>query len=142
MYLINFYEPKDNALLLEISECTTSEVREDILIGDKVLSNSHLVSIDKNGTKFNIAFQHYVSYQVMNESYLNFNDWDEYETGKYNTFCIFKKSRYMDFILNETIADYIYPGELKHYGLYCHNHVVHIISTIEPRIEIITPPNN
>ncbi|WP_345164908.1 hypothetical protein [Nibribacter koreensis] len=138
MYLTALYEPRDNGLCLEISESMTSETVQDVLINDKVISENRLLSVNENGTKFNISFHRYVAYQVFNESFLNFNDWDEYETGEFNTFCIFKKSRYMGFIKNETIADYIFPDELKHYGVYCQNHVVHIISTLEPVIEKIS----
>lgn len=81
-------------------------------------------------------FNEYVSYHVMNESYANSNPKDEYFSGNYGTFCIFQKSNYMDFILKETFANQIYPTELKHYGLFAANHIVHIISIHEPKIEL------
>jgi hypothetical protein len=72
---------------------------------------------------------------VINESYDNSNPTDEYVYGDYRTFCIFQKSNYMDFILSQTFANEIYPGELIHYGLFAENHIVHIISLHEPKIE-------
>lgn len=75
-------------------------------------------------------------YTVINESYANSNPNDEYVSGDYGTFCIFQKSSYMDFILKETFANDIYPTELKHYGLFAANHIVHIISLHEPKIEL------
>lgn len=72
-------------------------------------------------------------YTVINESYANSNP---NVSGDYGTFCIFQKSSYMDFILKETFANDIYPTELKHYGLFAANHIVHIISLHEAKIEL------
>jgi len=137
MYLTDYYEPRNNALFLEITESITSDQTEEVLLGDKKISNCRRLSVNEKGTKFTISFPSYVSFQVFDEGFLSFNDWDEYEAGEYNTFCIFKKSRYLDFIVKETIADHIFPGELKHYGLYSLNHVVYVISAVEPAIEKI-----
>lgn len=137
MYLTDYYEPRNNVLLLEITESSTSDQTEDVFIGDKKISDCRRLSINETGVKFTISFPSYVSFQVFDEGFLSFNDWDEYEAGEYNTFCIFKKSRYMEFIKQETIADHIFPGELTHYGLYSINHVVYVVSAAVPTIDKI-----
>lgn len=136
VFLTNLYEPEDNKLLLEVKNSTTSDFEVDVQIGDKQLSGCHEITIDETGTFFTIMFNDYVSYHVINESYANLNPKDEYVSGDYGTFCIFQKSSYMDFILKETFANDIYPTELKHYGLFAANHIVHIISMHEPEIEL------
>ena len=136
VFLTNLYEPEDNKLLLEVKNSTTSNFEVNVQIGDKQLSGCKEITIDETGTFFTILFNDYVSYHVINESYTNSNPNDEYVSGDYGTFCIFEKSSYMDFILKETFANDIYPTELKHYGLFAANHIVHIISLHEPKIEL------
>lgn len=137
LFLTNLSEPKDNELILELKESEISKTPEEVKIGGKAFTMANRISINQLGIKFNIHFPSYISYHVMDESFLNFNEFDEYQSGKYNTFCIFKKSRYLNFILDETFADSVFPGELKHYGVYCLNHVIHIISASTPIIDII-----
>ncbi|TKC58543.1 hypothetical protein FBD94_18175 [Pedobacter hiemivivus] len=136
VFLTNLYEPEDNKLLLEVKNSTMSDFEVDVQIGDKQLSGCKEITKDETGTFFTITFNDYVSYHVINESYANSDPKDEYISGDYGTFCIFQTSSYMDFILNETFANDIYPTELKHYGLFAANHVVHIISMHEPKIEL------
>ncbi len=135
IFLTDLFEPRDNSLVLEVKDSVTSEIKEDLLVGDKIISGLRRVSINQNGVNFKIHFKSYVAYHVMNESFINFNKDEEYEGGKFSKFCKFSKSNYLDFILKETYANEMFPGELKHFGLYCSNHVVHIVSTVEPEIE-------
>lgn len=136
VFLTKIYEPDDNELLLEVKRSTTSEFEVDVQVGGKILSGCKEVTIDEYGTYFTISFNNYVSYHVINESYANSNPKDEFVSGDFGTFCVFQKSSYMDFILNQTLANDIYPGELMHYGLFAANHIVHVISMHEPKIEI------
>jgi hypothetical protein len=134
LFLTALYEPSDNSLSIEVTESFRSPVPEDVIIGQKVMKDCHKVSVNEYGTSFDIFFINYVAYQVVNESFYNFNDNSNYVAGKYATFCVFSESSYLDFILKETYAHVIFPGELKHYGLYCPNHIIHIISMDEPVI--------
>lgn len=136
VFLTNLYEPEDNSLMLEVNKSTISDIEVEVKIGDKLLSGCKEITKDGTGTFFTILFHDYVSYHVINESYANFNPNDEYVAGDYGTFCIFQKSSYLDFILNQTFANDLYPATLKHYGLFAANHVVHIISRYEPKIEL------
>jgi hypothetical protein len=136
VYLTNIYEPDANQLLLEVKKSTTSSVEVDVPIGDQLLSGCKEVTVDETGMYFTISFNHYVAYHVLNESYANSDPDDEYISGDFGTFCIFQRSNYMSFILKETFANDMYPGELKHYGLFAADHIVHIISIHEPTIEI------
>lgn len=139
VFLTTIFEPNDNELLLEVKKSITSNVEVEVKVGDKILSGCRAVSIDESGTYFTISFKNYVSYHVINESYANSNPTDEYDCGDYATFCIFHKSSYMEFILDQTFANDMYPGELVHYGLFAENHIVHVISMNEPKIEIQQP---
>ena len=124
LFLTKLYEPTDNSLEIEVRESFTSPLSTDVIVGEKTIKEC----------SFNISFINYVAYQVLNESFYSFIDNENYVAGKYSTFCIFSESSYLDFILKETYAHEIFPKELRHYGLYCQNHVIHIIALNEPVI--------
>jgi len=140
VYLTKITEFNANSLLLEVRKSVISDRDVDVHVGDNILSQCKEVTIDANGTFFTISFNNYVSYHLINESYANSDPLEEYDAGDFGTFCVFHKSRYMEFILKDTFANDMYPGELKHYGLFAANHIVHVISTHEPKI-IILPSN-
>lgn len=134
LFLTKLYKPTDNSLEIEVGEPFTSPVSTNVVVGEKTIKDCYKVSVNEYGVSFRISFANYVAYQVLNESFYNFNNNDNYVAGKYSTFCIFSKSSYLDFILKETYANAIHSGELKHYALYCLNHIVHIIAFNEPVI--------
>lgn len=80
-----------------------------------------------------LEFESYIRYSILNES---FTVWDDYEEFEGEIFRIFSKSRYLDFIAAGTIATEDYPGPFKHYGIAGLNHIVDIVSTVEPKITI------
>ncbi len=136
VFLTKIYDFNANSLLLEVKKSVISDHETDVPVGDKLISGGKEITIDTTGTFFSILFDNYVSYHVINESYANSTPTDEYDAGDFGTFCIFHKSIYMDFILSETFANNIYPGELIHYGLFAEDHIVHVISKHEPKIKI------
>lgn len=142
VYLTKIHDFNANALLLEVKPSIVSDHYVDVPAEDYLLFQAKEVSIDTTQTFFSIYFNRYVSYHVINESYANSDPSEKYDAGDFGTFCVFHKSSYMDFILKATFANDMYPGELKHYGLFAANHVVHVISKDEPRIEIKLPSDS
>ena len=136
VFLTNLYEPKTNQLLLEVKKSKTSAFEVSVPVGDILLSGCKEVSIDNDDSFFTILFTDYISYYVVNESFANSDSSEDYTAGEYSTFCIFHRSNYMQFILKETFADEMFPNELKHYGLFASDHIVHIISRSAPAISV------
>lgn len=88
---------------------------------------------------YEIYFDTYITYQVRNESFCS---WDDYEVrhGKY--FIVFERSRYLEQLQNITNCCQFedgsyYPGEWKHFGIYAQNHVIDVISHGNPEIKRI-----
>jgi hypothetical protein len=50
VFLTKLYEPRDNALLLEVKKFMTSAAEVDVQVGDKFLSGCREVIIDECGT--------------------------------------------------------------------------------------------
>ncbi len=88
---------------------------------------------------YEIVFPSYIIYQVRNESYCS---WDEYEIRKGNTLYIYEKSKFLDYFKSVTDCcqsddgDY-YPGEWIHYGIGAEDHIIDIISHEKPIIKKI-----
>ena len=89
---------------------------------------------------YEIVFSNYIIYQVRNESYCS---WDDYEIRKGRHLIIFEKSRLLDYF--QIVTDScqtedgdFYPGEWKHYGVYGEDHIIDIITHENPIIKKIS----
>lgn len=139
LFLTDIYEPRDNELLLEIKGGIVANEEVDVYVTSEKSIKGSPVSIDREDPYYQIFFENYVAYHVLNESFAGFDPNDNFvETGS-NRLRIFTKSGYMEYILKETFANDIFPNEMKHYGLYTENHVVHIIAFKDPVIEMKIP---
>jgi hypothetical protein len=133
LYLTDIGEPKDNVLRLVIEEARASGELEDIKIADVTLPDVRSIVSDESCHAYEILFGSYVAYAVRNESY-GVPDESEEFTGR--RFCVYSKSRFLDYVRLATFASDDYPGKLNHYGINCLNHIVDVVSIEEPRISI------
>lgn len=100
----------------------------------KILSESTPIYPNKNNL-YKIVFENYILHQTRNESY---TIWDNYEVRKGKYFIIFEKSRLLDYIsqlVEIGLVEYLFPNGYKHYGIYCQNHIIDIITTKAPVIK-------
>lgn len=134
VYLMNVEEPMENSLRLTFVRSKTNSVPETLKIADKVIDNLYSINRDYSIPLLQIDFETYIGYSVLNESFTSLDDYEEF-VGK--AFRIFKKSRYLDYIMVGTFASEEYPGPFKHYEIACLNHIVNIVSMSEPIIKEI-----
>ena len=85
---------------------------------------------------YKICFCDYIIYQIRNESYCSY---DPAEERLGCGLVLFHKSKFLDYLNQSTDAvdngmD-AYPTKLRHYGVYTLNHVIDVISHVEPTIE-------
>ena len=142
-FLIKTDEEEENCVRFTISLSCTNEKISKIDTGienlDKILSNAVPICPDYN-ERYEITFESYVMYQVRNESYCSY---DDYELGKGNYFIVFEKSRLLDVLPIITDCQVLsdgtfYPDKWKHYGIYCLNHIIDVITYNEPIIKKIS----
>jgi hypothetical protein len=133
IYLTSIYEPQDNKLILEIERCKVNEESEDIQVGEAVIEDCHSIDVDQTLPIIQIVFDWYIAYSVRNESFTVLDEYEDFEGG---VFCIYSKSRYLDFIEVSTIASDDHPGPFKHYGINALNHIIDVVSTEPPTISI------
>ena len=111
---------------------------------DKTEKNSTLKELFQDATPvypdvdevYEITFEDYIINQTRNESYATY---DEYEIRKGNPLIIFEKSRLLDLLPQLTACTSctdgtFYPEKWTHYGIYCENHVIDVISCSQPKI--------
>jgi hypothetical protein len=139
LFLTDIYEPRKNSLLLEVKGSVIADEGTDVYITSEKSLKGHRVSIDEKAPYFVIFFENYVAYHVLNESFSTPDPNDEFIKIGHNRLRVFTKSGYMEYILKETIANDIFPNEMKHYGLYTEHHVIHIITFKDPIIEMKIP---
>lgn len=77
----------------------------------------------------------YVLFMERDESYTT---WDDYEIEKGRILVEFERSRLLDDLAHFTFADDHYPGPLKHYGIYCEDHLVDVVTDATPVVRKLT----
>ena len=81
--------------------------------------------------RFELSWDTYVAYSVRNECYTGTDDYEVYE-GR--LLVVFRKSRYLDFIGQATFANDLHPAVLQHWGVFCLNHTIDVVSVGAPQI--------
>ncbi len=132
IYLDKIYEPRDNHLRLTINRSKTSENKETIAVGGIEIKNTHSIDIDYSLPLIQLDFEWYIGYSILNESYTVSDEYEEFEG---ESFRVYSKSRYLNFIKLGSIASEEYPGPFHHYEIACLNHIIDIVSTEEPIIK-------
>jgi hypothetical protein len=122
-------ETEENTLRLYF--CRTKILPEPLVIGDLVYQDAGVFVADEQLPVIQVEFQTYIGYSIRNESYTVWDDTEEFE-GKW--FRIYTKSKYLSFIAQGTVADDVYPGPFKHYGMACFDHIVDVVSTSAPKV--------
>lgn len=79
-------------------------------------------------TTFQIDFPNYITYQV---SYDDYTSWNDEQTFMGDSFRIYKKSSYLDYVQKELRLQ---GKDVKHYSLACIEHHFDIISEFKPII--------
>jgi hypothetical protein len=111
-----------------------SDQEEELTINGVTLRGLRPI-LKNDSIRIEIVFPSYVAYNVSNESYIVGNEYDLFE-GKLAR--EYSKSRYLDYIKANTIADAVYPGKLRHFGFCGEWHIIDVVAIDEPKINIIS----
>ena len=143
--LMSFEEGQNNEIRLVVALVSKGEKESDIndMGMPELKEMPKLKEMLKNSSPlypsveqiYEIVFEQYIMHQTRNESLCC---WDDYDIGHGNYFIVFEKSRlldYMDNAIEKVIAEAFWPEGWKHYGIYCQNHIVDVISPYEPIIK-------
>ena len=132
IFLTHIEEPEENTLHLIIQEGILSDEETTWEIGDAKLEGVKEISITGKSCAYEVSFDSYIAYSVLNESY---TEWDDYDSFDGKLFRIYQKSRFLDYLKLASFASEEFPGPFIHYGFCCVNHIVNIASLNEPSIK-------
>lgn len=83
---------------------------------------------------YEIYFPEFITYCVTDQSrYVA----DSGSVGEGSTFCRFSKSRFLDFVESTTYGKGIHPGPRFHYGIFCQNACIEIVTCKAPSIHFL-----
>ncbi len=132
LYLQDVNSVDDISLAINLTVGEVSDQEEELTING--VNFTRLKPILKNDSiRIEIIFSSYVAYNVSRESYIVGNEYDVYE-GKLAR--EYSKSRYLDYIKANTIADDVYPGKLRHFEFCSGWDIIDVIAVDEPKINI------
>jgi hypothetical protein len=135
LFLREIGEPEENTLRLVIEEAKADGPPEDreILPG-KVISGSRAIESDPSCRAFELVWPSYVAYSVRNESFCTL---DKEEVWEGRLLCLYSKSHFLEYVARATFAGADYPGPLRHWGVNCLNHIVDVVSSVDPHVREI-----
>lgn len=139
LYLTEIGEPMDNVLRVVIEQASAGEEERDVKIGTAIVSGCRDITSDEKCFAYEVIFESYITYSVMNESF-SFVDKSEIYTG--NLFRTYSKSHFLDYVKVATLASEEYPGVFRHYEIVALNHIVEIVSVDLPKINVLRFPLN
>ncbi|HWO74627.1 MAG TPA: hypothetical protein VNM69_01775 [Bacillus sp. (in: firmicutes)] len=132
IYLNTIVESEPCHLTVYVDRCKVSDQSQDLTWGEQVIHDVRPIVVDEGLPILKVDFSTYISYSVLNETYFPFNNYDVFEGS---CFKIAKQSRYFEYILSQTMAHHIHPNKQHvHYGIYCLNHIIDVISYEEPLV--------
>jgi hypothetical protein len=116
-----------------VAEGFVGDQTEDLRIGDHTIKDLRSINVSDKSRLFEIRFPQFVAWQVVNESFTSF---DEYElrddTGTLQTL---SRSKYFDYVKanHGWYEDVIGPA--KHYRVWTENEVVDVVACEPPTIQ-------
>lgn len=132
--MLEMAEPNDNSLRIIVGETSLGELQDLSVPGtDFVFEGVRPIAHREGDRIFSLTWPSYVAHAVSNESFA-LPDTAAKETGKFLRRC--EGSAFERYIGETTWWDDRY-GTRRHWKVGCENHVIDIISTDEPSIELI-----
>jgi hypothetical protein len=129
-------EPEENVLRVVLQEAEVSAETVSHKIGGAVIENLHRVEPMESSRTFVLKWNQYIAYSVTNESFAS-PDGDSDVRASGRLFRTYSKSHFLDFVSRATIASEQYPGPFTHFCVVSECHVIDIISTQMPEIQML-----
>ena len=139
LYLETVREPQDNQLRITILEAVAGErISEARLAAEhdevlrSILAGSREIGHFDGCRKFELFWESYISYSVVNESYSNGEP--KASNGKGRLLVEYESSNFLEYLSKATFATAEYPGPNRHWAVYCQNHTIDVASQVDPKV--------
>jgi len=140
LFLSEIEELDHNGLRLVVIEGRRAGEAGPIQFGDARISGGTRIEVTDESAAFEVIWNKYVAYSVINESFAAVDD-DEQYTG--NRVRLYSKSHFKDYVARASFACDEYPGPTQHLELVCENHIVNVIASNAPAVQRLSsePPS-
>ncbi len=135
LYLDKLVERNDLELEVWINEARVSQSERDIL---QNASAYGAIVTDEFCKRYKILFDNYIAFSVVNESFENPSDDQEFIGNLFRTY---SKSGFLDYVLTSVTvghAEEVFDSEIQHFEVNCLNHIINIATCKLPLIEELT----
>ena len=141
LYLRKLSEPMDNSLQIVVQEAVENRAKAAPLdmpgMGKILPGDAWPIESTSDCRTFVLSWTRYVAYLVTEEAAGSCGNYgDEIFTGK--LFRQYQKSHMLDHIACDTGGHF---EPLQHYKIICLNHLIDIVSTKPPVIEVVASPD-
>lgn len=120
-------------LLVVVTEGLLGDDIEDIQVGDRVIEGLRSIQISDKSRQFEIRFRQIIAWQVVNESYTAFDDYEHRDdTGTLQTL---SRSKYLDYVMTSHGWFEDIVGPAKHYRVWTEDEVVDVVACEPPDIK-------
>ena len=131
LFLSEIQELSQNGLRIVVSEGMSVGEAEPVQVGGTSILGGTLIEVTEESNTFELIWNEYVVYSLLNESYANVDDEERYDG---NRFRVYSKSHFIEYTSRASFANADCPGPTQHFGIVCENHVVNVISAAPPTI--------
>lgn len=139
LFLREASEPIEGCLRLVIEEDVVSPDATAIEVCGVSLGSGNKVTSGENTHLYEVCWDSYVAYSVLNESYaLSGDESEEFELG--NRVRVYSKSNFLEYVRKSTFVSDEYPGPLQHIEITCAWHIIDVISTALPTMKTLQSP--
>jgi hypothetical protein len=138
LFLREISEPNDNRLRLIVEEANAGEIEPGArVVAGVPFSDLRPIESSHNDRLFELIWSSYIAYSIRNESFVSLDSSEVVEAGR--LICVYSKSHFLDYVAKATSATDEYPGKSRHLGINCLNHIVDIVSIVEPEVRLLRP---
>jgi hypothetical protein len=142
LYLDAIREPEQNQLSIVLLEAIAGATltEEDFAAEPNesiraMLAGSKAIEHVEGCMKFELSWQRYIGYSVVNESYSNGEP--ESSNGRGRLLVEYEKSNYLEYLSRASFASTDYPGPFKHWAIHCLNHTIDVASQDAPIARVL-----
>ena len=128
LFLIGLRELDFNTLTLIVQAGVAGAV-QTVQVGSVEISDC--TAMEPRGQVFELIWQQYVGYSVLNESYALLDDGGILKGKRYR---VYTRSNFLNYMSKATLASDEYPGPAVHYELACEDHLINILAVNPPTI--------
>lgn len=117
LFLEELCEPETNMFRIRVAEGKPSKEAVPIEVAGQSLGEGFPIKIDANSARFELTWNSYVLYQVMNELFGRKEASQDGVLGHLAS--VYRSSSLLDYVIHSSNASHEYPGRLQHFSFIC-----------------------